>query len=75
MIYCTHCGLSQRGLGAACCKYDAEPSMDHIEAEKLLVSTGWYQRGNGAWSHERDNHKHHSFDEAVIMTIKPPTGG
>lgn len=69
MIYCTHCGLSQRGLGAACCAYDGEPSMDTAQAEILLTMQGWYQRGNGTWSHENDGHKHRSIDAAVIIEM------
>lgn len=44
-----------RGEAGCICKQD----------ENMLLSCGWFQRGNGTWSHADDNYIHRSFPAAM----------
>ena len=41
-----------------------------VEMKSTLIKYGWYERGNGTWSHEKDGHKHRAWDEAIRAFIE-----
>jgi hypothetical protein len=40
------------------------------EIAASLEKRGWYQRGNGMWSHEKDGHKHRTWEEVIPKIIE-----
>lgn len=62
MVKCAN-DISKCTRGNGCiCKKDAE----------MLKSCGWFQRGNGAWSHIRDSYMHRTIMEALQINSRWP---